>query len=239
MLARPLSLGNAALGFVLERVVPAAVPQLHVCRPGRERSAPRASNAITMVANGGTYIPQVEVGAYAEQLTAKTQRLRDILSDFGPLPDIEVCRCCACAECRSTNCRGVCWAFWETSPCEQVLAGPAENYRCRTEFAIWHDEEGTHYVMFEKQPGKDKPQRVKIQQYPVASKIINSMMPIVMQQVCANEVLRRKLFQVNYHTTLSGHALVTIIYHKKLMDCEAEFTKAALQLRYAYILPSV
>lgn len=91
--------------------------------------------------------------------------------------------------------------------------------------------------MFEKQAGESKPQRVKIQQYPVASKIINSMMPIVMQQICTHEVLRRKLFQVNYHTTLSGHALVTLIYHKKILDLQTEWEKVALQLRYACIAP--
>lgn len=92
--------------------------------------------------------------------------------------------------------------------------------------------------MFEKQPDKAKPQRVKIQQYPVASKMINSMMPIVLQQVCAHEVLRRKLFQINYHTThTSGQALVTMIYHKKLLDCQTEWKKVALQLRCASILP--
>lgn len=65
----------------------------------------------------------------------------------------------------------------------------------------------------------------------MASKLINDMMPIVMQNICENEVLRRKLFQVNYHTTLSGHALVTMIYHKKLLDFQTEWEKVALQLR--------
>jgi tRNA (uracil-5-)-methyltransferase len=91
----------------------------------------------------------------------------------------------------------------------------------------------TNYVMYEKQPDESKPQRVKIQQYPVASKLINSMMPVVLQHVCAHEVLRRKLFQVNYHTTLSGHAMVTMIYHKKLLECQEDWKKMALQLRYA------
>lgn len=88
---------------------------------------------------------------------------------------------------------------------EQVFAGPAENYRCRTEFAIWHDDDGTNYVMYEQRPDKSKPQRVNIQQYPVASKLINSMMPIVMQNICSQEILRRKLFQVIRHIFAGFH----------------------------------
>ena len=96
MRAHPLCLGNAALGLVLERIAPAAVPELHFCRLGRVRRSSTASKATAMTAGAGAYIPQVEVGAYEEQLTAKTQRLQEILREFQPLPEIEVCRCSAC-----------------------------------------------------------------------------------------------------------------------------------------------
>jgi tRNA (uracil-5-)-methyltransferase len=114
----------------------------------------------------------------------------------------------------------------------QVFTSPAEHYRCRCEFTIWHDADGTHYVMFEKVSGEKHPKRVKLQQYPVANKLINSMMPVVLQALATSDLLRRKLFSVNFHTTLSGHALVTLVYHKKLLDVQSEWTKAAQQLRY-------
>jgi tRNA (uracil-5-)-methyltransferase len=53
-------------------------------------------------------------------------------------------------------------------------------------------------------------------------------MPRVMEAVHGNIVLRKKLFQANFHTTLAGNAMVTLIYHRKLDD---EWTEAAKQLR--------
>ena len=54
------------------------------------------------------------------------------------------------------------------------------------------------------------------------------MMPRVMAAVQASPILRKKLFQANFHTTLAGNSMVTLIYHRKLED---EWTEAAKTLR--------
>ena len=73
-----------------------------------------------------------------------------------------------------------------------------------------------------------KPKKVRVDQFPVASKLINELMSILRQHVMSTEILKRKLFQVNFHTTLSGNAMVTMVYHRKLDD---EWKKAAEELR--------
>lgn len=49
-----------------------------------------------------------------------------------------------------------------------------------------------------------------------------------MKNVQPNSLLKDKLYQVNFHTTLSGESMVTLIYHKKL---DAPWIQAAAELR--------
>jgi tRNA (uracil-5-)-methyltransferase len=112
-----------------------------------------------------------------------------------------------------------------------VHRSPPEHYRSRCEFAVWHDGNDVHYHMYESVKGMSKPQPKVIEQYPVAHKAINEMMPVVLDVVRAEGMLRLKLFQVNYHCTLSGQAMVTLVYHKKLAAMEEQWKSAAAKLR--------
>lgn len=44
--------------------------------------------------------------------------------------------------------------------------------------------------------------------FKVASKLINELMPAVLEESKKTEVLRKRLYQVNFHTTLKGEAMV-------------------------------
>lgn len=70
--------------------------------------------------------------------------------------------------------------------------------------------------------------KVKVEQFSVGSLLLNELMTTVMDFVRPRAILRQKLYQVNFHTTLCGEAMVTLIYHKKLDD---EWKAAALELR--------
>ncbi|MFI3255830.1 MAG: tRNA (uridine(54)-C5)-methyltransferase TrmA [Psittacicella sp.] len=90
-------------------------------------------------------------------------------------------------------------------------------FRMRAEFRIFHDYENNkvYHSMFDKSINK----LVLVDTFPIASKLINSLMQEVMSFVNNNEsLLREKLFQVDYLTTLSGEVLITLIYHKKLSE---------------------
>ena len=70
--------------------------------------------------------------------------------------------------------------------------------------------------------------QIQIETFPVGSQLLNELMAKLMAEVKGKPVLRTKLYQTNFHTTLSGEAVITLIYHKKL---DAEWTEAAEALR--------
>ncbi|BCB61544.1 MULTISPECIES: tRNA (uridine(54)-C5)-methyltransferase TrmA [Halomonadaceae] len=106
----------------------------------------------------------------------------------------------------------------------EVYPSPPSHYRQRCEFRIWHEADDLFYAMFEVDPENPKNKRVvRLDQFPVASAQINALMPQLREAFLASDELRRRLFQVEFLTTLSGQALVTLIYHRPLGDAwEAE-----------------
>lgn len=49
-------------------------------------------------------------------------------------------------------------------------------------------------------------------------------MPLLRQELLGSDTLREKLFQVNFHTTLSKQGMITLLYHKQVrhlagVDC--------------------
>lgn len=131
-------------------------------------------------------IPVVEPERYAEQLAAKRDYLETLFAPFKP-------------------------------PALEVFESPPGYYRQRCEFRIWHEEDDLFYAMFEVDPENPKNKRViRLDQYAVASERINQLMPQLREACLESDELRRKLFQVEFLTTLSGEALVTLIYHRPL-----------------------
>jgi len=80
-------------------------------------------------------------------------------------------------------------------------------------------------------PGsRKKVTRVRIDEFPVASQLICSLMPLLRAELIGSEVLREKLFQVAFHTTLSKQAMITLAYHKQV-GCTAPLVLCVLTLR--------
>lgn len=96
----------------------------------------------------------------------------------------------------------------------EVFASQPENYRMRAEFRIWHDGDRLDYVMFD----ADTKQRIALEQFPPASTLINSLMPRLRDLLITNKDLRWKLFQVEFLTTTTQQALISLIYHRQLDD---------------------
>ncbi|XUO83623.1 tRNA (uridine(54)-C5)-methyltransferase TrmA [Halomonas sp. KM007] len=141
-------------------------------------------------------IPSVDPARYAEQLADKQAYVEQMFADFAP-PGLE------------------------------VYPSPASHYRQRCEFRIWHEDDDLFYAMFEVDPDNPKQKRViRLDQFAVASERINELMPQLRDAFLASDVLRRRLFQVEFLTTLSGEALVTLIYHRPLDDAWEEQARA-------------
>ena len=107
-------------------------------------------------------------------------------------------------------------------PALEVFDSAPLNYRMRAEFKIWHDGNDSYYVMFKPDAPK---QPYRIDQLPIGSSIINQLMPTIMAEVKQHNLLRERLFQCEFLTTLSGEALVTLIYHKRLDEQWLELAK--------------
>ncbi|QFT84572.1 tRNA/tmRNA (uracil-C(5))-methyltransferase [Halomonas sp. THAF12] len=138
-------------------------------------------------------IPVVDPDRYDEQLAAKRDRLTAQFARFNP-------------------------------PSLEVYPSPSSHYRQRCEFRVWHEGDDLYYAMFEVDPDDPKHKTVvRLDDYPVAGRRINELMPALRERLLDNPTLRHRLFQVEFLTTLTGEALVTLIYHRQLDEAwEAE-----------------
>ncbi len=94
----------------------------------------------------------------------------------------------------------------------EVFASQPENYRMRAEFRVWHEGEDLYYIMFD----QETRQRIRVDQFPVASQLINTAMPMLLDAIRPIKCLRHKLFQVDFLSTLSGELLISMLYHRQL-----------------------
>lgn len=99
-------------------------------------------------------------------------------------------------------------------PSLECFASPKLHYRMRTEFRVWHDGDDLDYIMFD----KETKQKIRVAQFPPASELINRLMPLLMQLLKSTPVLRYKLFQVDFLSSLNGQVVVSLLYHKQLDD---------------------
>ena len=109
-------------------------------------------------------------------------------------------------------------------PAPTVYPSPTSGYRMRAEFRIWHDGDNLDYVMYR----PDEPSvPVAINSFPVAAESIQQLMPVLREALKVSPLLRHKLFQVEFLSTLAGDMLVTLAYHRKL-DAQWEAMATAL-----------
>ena len=104
-----------------------------------------------------------------------------------------------------------------------IFASPPTHYRMRAEFRMWHDGDHIDFVMFD----ASGPRRA-LQDFPVACRYISERMPRLKALLEQSDILRRRLFQVEFLTTTGDDTLITLIYHRKLDD---QWQAAALELQ--------
>ena len=97
------------------------------------------------------------------------------------------------------------------------------NYRARAEFKIWHDESGANYAM-----GRlDKKGSTNITECPKVILPIERRMQPILEAINSSEVLKHRIFSVEFLATTTDEALVTMIYHRKL---DEEWEREAREL---------
>lgn len=92
-------------------------------------------------------------------------------------------------------------------PEAEVFASPSEHFRMRVEFDIKHSDDGPNYAMH---VGSEL---VTVDRYPMGCKLIcQQLMPATLKMLREERILREKLFQINFHATLYGDAVVSLLY---------------------------
>ncbi|SBS36179.1 tRNA/tmRNA (uracil-C(5))-methyltransferase [Marinomonas aquimarina] len=95
----------------------------------------------------------------------------------------------------------------------EVFESAPSHYRMRAEFRIWHEGEDLYYAMFD---SADPRTPIRVDQFLAASTLINELMPKLLDAIRDLPVLRHKLFQVDFLTTTTGEALISMLYHKPI-----------------------
>jgi len=112
------------------------------------------------------------------------------------------------------------------APKLEVFASPTQHFRMRAEFRVWHDQGDLYHIMFD----QETKQRYRVDNFLIASELINRMMTTLLPLLKEQEVLTRKLFQIDYLSTMSNKIIVSLLYHKKL-DEQWEEAARALKVR--------
>lgn len=110
------------------------------------------------------------------------------------------------------------------APAPEVFSSAPEHYRMRAEFRVWHEGDDLYYIMFD----QSTRQKYRVDQLPAANTLINTLMPAVLNFIKDKPLLRHKLFQVDYLTTTTGQAVISMLYHRQLED---SWTAVAEELR--------
>jgi len=110
------------------------------------------------------------------------------------------------------------------APDVEVFRSPVSHYRMRAEFRLWHDGDDIYHIIFDQQTRE----RIRVDQFPAASQLINQLMPKMIAAIRDNRNLRHKLFQIDYLSTMSNQIVISLLYHRKLDD---EWQQAAAALR--------
>lgn len=112
-----------------------------------------------------------------------------------------------------------------------VMTSRSSNFRYRSEFRVWHEDNTMHYAM----TNMEKNGTVLIEACSIVSVAIVELMPKILKAVKDKEI-DFKLFHIDFLSTLSGEMVVSLLYHKALDDVwEVKATQLAKELNISII----
>ncbi len=114
----------------------------------------------------------------------------------------------------------------------EVFSSPDSHYRARSEFKIWHEGNEAFYAMSK----LNEKGAFNILECPKVIKPIEKRMQPLLDKINSSEVLKHRLFAVEFLATTTDECLITMIYHRKLdKTWEAEAKELEMFL-YAKIM---
>lgn len=115
-------------------------------------------------------------------------------------------------------------------PAPEIFTSDPIHYRMRAKFCIYLEGDTVRYYMVD--TSDQNKRKAFLKQFPTASVLINRLMPVIAELISGNTELTRKFFEINFLSTLSGEALITLLYHRKLNEAWIEAARNLLkQLR--------
>jgi tRNA (uracil-5-)-methyltransferase len=97
----------------------------------------------------------------------------------------------------------------------QVFDSPTDHYRARAEFRIWHEDDVCDYAM----GNIEKKGAINIEECPKVIEPIEKRMWKLLEKInVSTEVLKHRLFAVEFLATTTDECLITMLYHRKLDD---------------------
>ena len=115
-------------------------------------------------------------------------------------------------------------------PEPEVYTSDPVHYRMRAEFLIFHEGERLRFCMTDVSDGEKK--RVFIDHFDPGSELMNFFMPLLADLISGNPILQKRLFDIDFLTSLSGQTLITLTYHKKLTgEWESQARDLLMKLR--------
>lgn len=109
----------------------------------------------------------------------------------------------------------------------EVFDSPDSHYRARSEFRIWHEGDRCDYAMG-KMPvdGVREKGAINTEECPKVIEAIEKRMWKLLEKVNASQdVLKKRLFAVEFLATTTDECLITMLYHRKLDDVWTEEAK--------------
>ena len=99
--------------------------------------------------------------------------------------------------------------FFKIEP--QIFPSPSSHYRARGEFGIWHEGEKIFYTMY----GVSQ-RRIKIDSCPMMLRSVSDIFISFKEAIEKEEFLLKKLFRIDFLSSLKGETLATLVYHRPL-----------------------
>ena len=101
-------------------------------------------------------------------------------------------------------------SYFNNVASKDIYSSNHHSFRHRCEFGLAKFKNGFNYSMIEDR------KHIEIDEYPICSESIQNLMKNLLAQLTKEEVLLKKLFQIEFQSSRSNEVMVSLIYHKKL-----------------------
>ncbi|MFA7084402.1 MAG: tRNA (uridine(54)-C5)-methyltransferase TrmA [Arcobacteraceae bacterium] len=99
-----------------------------------------------------------------------------------------------------------------------IIKSQPEHFRSRAEFRIWKTVDEKEYMTLSYAMNDFNRNILQISSCSMVSPKIATLMPILLEALQQEEILKEKLFTIEFLSTQNDKTLVTLIYHKKLNE---------------------